>query len=117
MRRETRPGRRRFVRLYYDDLEQEFPEVFFDPTAAWTYARLLMGADKAWPSLPELPKAVRRADMRLLTAVGPSGQALVTLCENGRYSVLGYAKDRMAREAHAKRAASGRWGEADHAVA
>lgn len=103
--------KRRFVRLYYDDLERDFPEVLFDPTCLATYSRLLMGADKAWPSLPALPHAIRRADLRMLTTLTDrDGRTLVTLESAGRYSVLGYAKDRGAREAHARKGGQARWG-------
>lgn len=106
---------RRFVRLYYDDLERDYAsECWFNPTALSTYVRLLAGADKAYPSLPELPRAARRADVKLLTKAG-----LVRLEPNDHYSIKGYAKERSVRESKARTAAAHRWqnGKDDHAVA
>lgn len=101
---------RRFARVYYDDLEKDFPAVFFDPTCFSTYVRLLVGADKSWPSLPELPKAIRRADLQMLTSLTDAqGHTLISLEPAGRYSVLGYAKDRGARESHARKGGIARW--------
>lgn len=94
------------MRIYYDKLEREYPEILFDPTCLTTYARLLIGCDKAWPSLPELPKAMRRADLTILRNLG------VLLDQPaGRYTMLGYAKSRARREARARTGAKGRWGE------
>lgn len=103
--------KRRFVRIYYDDLEKGHPGVWFDPTCLSTYARLLAGCDKAWPSDPEMPAAVRRADLAELRASG-----LVIDHSNHRYTVKGYAKERGERMTKAKLAADERWhadGDAD----
>jgi hypothetical protein len=94
----------RFVRLKYDKLEAEHPAVWFHATALATYSRLLAACDKAWPSLPEMPRAVRRADVLLLRAEG-----LLIDCDHRRYTLRGYAKDRGEREGRAKRAAGVRW--------
>lgn len=96
---------RRFVRVYYDDLERDYAEpCWFNPTGLSTYVRLLAGADKAWPSLPELPRAIRRADLTKLVAAG-----IVVLEANHHYSVKGYAKERSERESLARKAANKRW--------
>lgn len=88
MTRETR----RYVRLYYDDLQRDYHEVWFDPTCLSTYSRLLAGADKAWPSLAELPHAVRRRDVETLVRVG-----LLNVNDNGLYSLKGYQREREER--------------------
>lgn len=105
--------KRRFVRVYYDDLEKDYGQTcWYDPTGLSTFVRLLAGCDKAWPSLPEMPRSVRRADLAELLTSG-----LVTLESNGRYSCKGYAKERAEREAKAKRAARTRWDADADAVA
>jgi hypothetical protein len=93
----------RFVRLKYDKLEAEHPLVWFGPALA-TYSRLLSACDKAWPSLPELPSAARRADLALLRSEG-----LLLDQDHRRFTLKGYAKDRGERENRAKRAAGARW--------
>jgi hypothetical protein len=96
---------RRFVRVYYDDLERDYATpCWFNPTGLSTYVRLLAGADKAWPSSPELPRSVRRADITQLVEAG-----IVVLEPNHHYIVKGYAKERAEREALAKKAANKRW--------
>lgn len=100
-----RQAQRRFVRVYYDDLEADYGQpCWYSPTGLSTYVRLLSGCDKAYPSLPDLPRAVRRADLEHLVAAG-----LVTLEPNDRYSCKGYAKERSERESKAKRAAAKSW--------
>jgi hypothetical protein len=102
---DAKPVRRRFVRVYYDDLEADYgQECWHDPTGLSTYVRLLATADKAWPSLPEIPRSVRRADLAQLVACG-----LVMLEANHHYSVKGYAKERAGRETSAKAGATARW--------
>jgi hypothetical protein len=111
--RGKQPAPRRFVRVYYDDLEADYGQTcWFAPTGLSTYVRLLAGADKAWPSLPELPRSVRRADLAALVTSG-----LVTLEPNDHYSVKGYAKERAERQVNAKKAAGARWGTDADAVA
>jgi len=94
----------RFVRLKYDKLEEEHPLVWFDPTALATYARLLSACDKAWPSMPELPVAAKRADLELLRR-----EQLLVDQPHRRFTLRGYAKDRGEREARAKVASNARW--------
>lgn len=97
--------KRRFVRIYYDDLEADYGQpCWFNPTGLSTYVRLLAGADKAWPSLPDIPRSVRRADLADLVAVG-----LVTIEPNDKYSVKGYAAERGDRQSKAKSAAAASW--------
>jgi hypothetical protein len=74
MPRSSRP----FARVYYDDLESDHGAVFYNPTALSTWLRLLILAEKAWPSMPQLPAAVRRADLETLRKDG-----LLFLLENG----------------------------------
>lgn len=106
-------AKRRFVRVYYDDLEADYGQsCWYAPTGLSTFVRLLAGCDKAWPSLPELPRSVRRADLAPLVTSG-----LVTLEPNDRYSCKGYAKERSERESKAKKAAGARWDASADAVA
>lgn len=113
MTRDRQPAKRRFVRVYYDDLERDYGEAcWFNPTGLSTFVRLMAGADKAWPSLPELPRSVRRADLASLVSSG-----LVNLEPNSHYSMRGYAKERGERMAKAKGAAGKRWDADADAVA
>lgn len=88
---------RPFVRIYYVDLQRDYRQILYDPTAFSTYVRLLILADQAWPAMPVLPKAVRRADLAMLTTCG-----LIATDELGIYTVKGYHKERAER---AKKAA------------
>ena len=100
MPRTARP----YARVYYVDLQRDYPQVWFDPTALGTWLRMLVLADQAWPTMPELPRALRRADLEILTGCG-----LVILEPNHRYRIKGYELERTQRQAHAQAAAAGRW--------
>ena len=96
---------RPFARVYYRDLKQDYPQVYFDPTALAAYVRLLVEAEVAYPSDPILPKAVRRADLELLTNCG----LVIRLNGHEQYQVKGYRVEREQRSEHAKKGADGRW--------
>ena len=96
--------KRRFIRIYYTDLQRDYPEVWFDPTCLATYNRLLALADAAYPANPELYRAVRRADLALLEKVG-----LVTLLDHGLYAMKGYEKERSERSEKARQSVSSRY--------
>lgn len=96
--------KRRYLRVYHLDLQTEYPEVWFDPTAPTTWLRLLSLTDLAWPAPATLPRAVRRADLTLLTNVG-----LVTLIDRDRFTMKGYAKERTHRADKARESVSHRY--------
>lgn len=100
MARTDRP----YVRVYYVDLERDYPAIYANDTATATWLRLLVLSEKAWPIDPELPRSVKSRGLRLLTAAG-----LVKLLDGHRYQIKGYRKERGAREARAKGAADTRW--------
>lgn len=103
--------RRKFVRVYYVDLERDYPDIFFDPTALSTWLRLLVNADKVWPTIPQLPPAVRRSDLAKLKSSG-----LVCLQPNHRYVIKGYDTERAIRNANARKAAAASHADADAAA-
>jgi len=96
-------AKRRFVRVYYVDLERDYPAIFYDPTALSTWVRLLVASDKAWPTIAELPGALRRADLAKLTECG-----LLEIHEHRRYTLRGYVKERSERQALARKAVNAR---------
>lgn len=100
----TDATKRRFARIYFDDLERDYPEVWFDPTGLSTFLRLLCLAEKAWPGLPEYPRAVRRADLALLERLG-----LVTPADHNRYSMKGWGQEREARASKARQSVRTRY--------
>lgn len=93
--------KRKFVRVYYVDLKRDYPEVWYDPTCRSTWLGLLVGSDEDWPSIPELPSAVRRADLEKLTGCG-----LVEVLPGRRYVLKGYQVEREERHAKARKAAA-----------
>jgi hypothetical protein len=101
--KDAKPVRRRFVRIYFDDFEKDHAATFYDPTAFGTWARLLILSEKAWPALPSLPKAIRRADLVTLTADG-----LFEVQPNGQFLLRGWMKERQARAAKARAAVASR---------
>lgn len=95
---------RDYVRIYYVDLERDYPEVWFDPTCLSTFVRLLALADRAWPSSPLMPPAMRRADLALMESVG-----LLVRLSHHRYTLKGYADEREKRQAAARKGTDARW--------
>jgi len=47
------------VRVYYTDLERDYPEVYRDPTLLGAYVQLLALTDKAYPNDAVLPRDLR----------------------------------------------------------
>ena len=95
---------RSYVRVYYIDLQRDYPQVWFDPGGLSTWLRLLVRADQSWPAAPELPAGTRKADLGLLTSCG-----LVSLNGHGTYLLKGYEAERGRRQAVATKAAGARW--------
>lgn len=95
---------RRFVRVYYIDLERDYPQIVSDDGAYATWLRLLVAADKVWPTTPELPKSVKAGPLGRLVASG-----LVSLLPRHTFSIRGYETERGARQESARNAAALRW--------
>ena len=96
---------RKYARFYYDDFITEFPEVYADDAAFATWWRLLVVAEKMWPTPPELPRHVKAAPLRRLTACG-----LVLLVDHDRYRIRGLDAERSHRSGAGKAGADARWG-------
>ena len=94
---------RPFARVYYVDLQRDYPSVWDDDEALATWLRLLAHADALWPISPYIPHGTNPTGLTRLRRKG-----LVSL-RNGRYNVKGYEVERGARSDHAKVAASTRW--------
>jgi hypothetical protein len=103
------PHRTRFyARVYADDLASEFPDVWNDPHLFWTWCRLLVVAEKMWPTIPEFPRflSAKRVkdltDLGIIEKVGPHG-----------FRIRGLDAERARRAAAARHAANTRHGNAD----
>lgn len=99
---------RRYVRVYDDDLRRDYPQVWHDDRALATWLRLLSIADKMWPTVPELPRAVRPAPLSMLVDCG-----LVELMPAHCYRIRGHDAERNARSNAARNAAASRWSNAE----
>ena len=53
------PEDRKYVRVYYNDMIRDYPEVWADDAQLATWLRLLATADPMWPTPPELPRSVK----------------------------------------------------------
>lgn len=99
----TKPVRK-FARVYYDDLQREFPEVWADDALLATWLRLLVVAEKHWPTLPEVPRSVRPRALARLASTG-----LVLLTDPHCYRIRGLDAERTRRQDAARNAAGKRW--------
>ncbi len=99
---------RPFARVYYIDLERDYPSVWRDDAALATWTRLLATADAMWPAVPEVPRSARSALVSKLVTVG-----LVILVPPFGYRIKGLDAERTARSNAASNAARSRWGNAD----
>lgn len=95
---------RHFARFYYDDFIREFPEVYADDAAFAAWMRLLVRAEKDWPTVPELPRSIRPKALRVLVDAG-----LVTLCDAHCYRILGLDAERTRRQGAGRKGAAVRW--------
>lgn len=102
---------RRFARFYYPEFKRDYPDIYADDRAFAAWMRLLVGAEEAWPAVPELPRSVRAAALRPLTECG-----LVEV-DGDRYSLKGFATERSRREDNARNAAAKRWHSDSNATA
>lgn len=100
---------RPYARVYYDQLEQEFPEVWQDATLGWTWLRLLVVAEKMWPTVPEVPRSLRQKSVLRLMELG-----LVIPVPPHGFRIRGLDAERTRRSNAARSAARNRWGNAGH---
>ena len=95
---------RPFVRVYHEDLMRDYPAIYSDDSALALWLRLLVIADKMWPSLPELPRSAKGRAMVLLTQ-----SKLVTTVPPNYYRIRGYESERQSRQDAARIGAAKRW--------
>lgn len=95
---------RKYVRVYYDDLIRDYPDVWSDDAQLATWLRLLATADPMWPTPPELP---RTAKARTLTKLAAT--TLVDLLGGHRFRVKGLDAERERRAASGRIGAAVRW--------
>lgn len=95
---------RRFVRVYYDDLERDYPAIVADDGAYATWVRMLTATDKAWPGMPEVPRSAKAGQVRKLVNCG-----LVEMVSTHHFRIRGYDAERSKREQSARNAAASRW--------
>lgn len=109
MTQRSRP----FARVYYEDLMEDYPAVYFHPSALATYVRLLVLQEQTYPSDPTLPKGVKRSDLALLMESPRPGEdgLVVVVNGHGQYRIKGYKADRERRAQAGRKGAAGRWGQ------
>jgi hypothetical protein len=97
-----------FVRVYHEDLIKNYEPIWDDDRALATWLRLLVLADKLWPSPAELPRRLSRASLDKLVKA-----KLVTLQPNGRFRIRGLDAQRQRQVDAAKKGAAARWSKDD----
>lgn len=105
MSRAERP----YIRIYHDDLMRDYPHVWKDDAALAAYARLLVVADKMWPTLPELPRSVKPRALAVLNQPNADGKRLVEMMPSHCYRIRGHDAERQKRQDSARNAAAERW--------
>jgi hypothetical protein len=95
---------RPFARIYYVDLQRDYPEVWRDNDVHATYSRLLALADATWPVIPEVPRSEKRPYVQKLIDA-----SLVSMCSEFGYRIKGFDAERSARSNAASNAASIGW--------
>ena len=95
---------RPYARVYYVDLERDYPEVYRDNDLLSTWLRLLCVAEAMWPAVPEVPRSAKATLVRELVRLG-----LIALIVPYSYSVKGLDAERTARSNAARNAAASRW--------
>ena len=96
-----------YSRVYHcitDD--PRFATVIGDDAAGWTWVRLLVIAEQAWPASAYLPRWVRPRPLAVLIAAG------IVEREGDKYRIHGLDAERQGRSDHARGAANVRWGNA-----
>jgi hypothetical protein len=95
---------RKYVRVYYNDLIRDYPEVWSDNDQLATWLRLLATADPMWPTPPELPRTVRSRPLAALVSA-----SLVEIITTHRFRMKGMDAERSRRQDAARNAAASRW--------
>ena len=90
-----------YVRVYH--ALRDTVEIYDNDRKLAAYLRLLVAADMAWPSAPEVPRGVRPPDLRSFEASGHIEVA------GRRYRVRELDDERGTRSDHAAKAAKARW--------
>lgn len=103
---------RRWARVYYDDLKRDYPDVWRDNDALASWLRLLVIAEVAWPSEPELPRSINH---RILSKLVDAG--LIATGPDYTFAVRGHNAERSDRNASALAGANARWNANAHANA
>lgn len=94
---------RHYIRVYHDDLQRDYPAIYADDACFATWMRLLVIADKMWPTCPEIPRSVRARPLGILVESG-----LVEI-EGHYYRIRGHNAERQRRQDAARNAAAERW--------
>ena len=90
---------RNYVRVYYNDLERDYPDVWDDNQALASYVRLLAIAEAMWPMRPGWPQ---KASAKLVDS------GLLVALPRHRYTIKGLDAERNARSNAARNAAASR---------
>lgn len=98
---------RPYARVYYVDLERDYPQVWRDDALLATYVRLLCVAEAMWPGVPEVPRSARSANVKRLVEA-----SLVKLVPPYGFRIKGMDAERSARRNAARIAAAARWSDA-----
>lgn len=102
---------RHYARVYYDDLEREFPEVWRDAVLRGDYILMLVAAERAWPASPEVPRLARPRSVKRLAEL-----ELIYPEPPFHYRARGLDKERERRSEAARNAASTRWRNAERSA-
>lgn len=95
---------RPYARIYFQDLQRDYPEVWNDPAALGTYVQLLGLSEAVWPGEPDLPRSVRARSLAILTG----GRGLVSVVGHS-FRIKGFHVERTRRQDAARDAAAKRW--------
>lgn len=98
------PDDRKYVRVYYNDLIRDYPDVWDDDAQLATWLRMLSTADPLWPTPPELPRSVKARPLAALV-----NASLVETLPRQRFRMKGMDAERTKRADAARNAAASRW--------
>ena len=93
-----------FVTVFHEDLQANFPAVWDDDKMLAAFLRLLVVADKFWPSPGELPRAVRVRELTALIRLG-----LVKQMPQHRFRMPPLDAKRERQRSAAQTGAHARW--------
>lgn len=105
-KRPTRP----YARVYYDQLQQEFPAVWNDHGLLGAWVHLLIRAERIWPVPADRPRRFPPARWAALVKVG-----LIQPVGGDQYRVLGLDAERKRRHDVASLGGRTRWGSGSNA--